>query len=71
MKRRSNLTLEPPSLEEAGAVGGRDRPTVDDREPEPIDPAHRASVERGLEQSRRGLHASDDEVEAAFDLFDR
>ena len=70
MKRRSNLTLEPPSPEAAGAVQGRDRPTVDDREPEPIDPAHRASVERGLEQSRRGLYASDEEIEAAFGLFD-
>jgi len=45
-------------------------PEIDKRPPEPIDPAHVKSVERGLEQARRGQYATDAEVEASFALFD-
>ena len=44
-----------------------DGTTMEDRRPpEPIDPAHAAVVERGMEQARRGLLASPDDVEAVF-----
>jgi hypothetical protein len=43
----------------------------DDREPEPIDPAHLADVLESLAQARRREFATDAEVEAAFRRFDR
>jgi hypothetical protein len=43
----------------------------DDREPEPIDPAHLADVLESLAQAKRREFATDAEVEAAFRSFDR
>jgi hypothetical protein len=40
-------------------------------EPEPVDPAHLATVLEGLEQAKRREFATDDELEAAFRRFDR
>lgn len=54
-------------LDWAGDIG---RP-VDDRPPEPIDPAHRAAVAEGLADIRAGRIASEAEIEAAFGLFRR
>ena len=42
----------------------------DDREPEPIDPAHLPAVLEGLAQAKRREFATDAEVEAAFRRFD-
>jgi hypothetical protein len=41
----------------------------DDSETEDIDPAHLADVLEGLAQARRGVFASEAEVEAAFRRF--
>lgn len=41
---------------------------VDRRPPETIDPAHKDSVERGMEQAKRGQYASDDEMDAIYRL---
>ena len=43
----------------------------DDREPEPIDPAHLAAVLEGLAQAERREFATDEEVEAAFRRFEK
>lgn len=43
----------------------------DERQPEPIDPAHLRAVLEGLTQARSGQFATADEVEAAFRRFDR
>ena len=43
----------------------------DNREPEPIDPAHLSAVLEGLAQAKRREFASDAEVEAAVRSFDR
>jgi hypothetical protein len=43
----------------------------DQREPEPIDPAHLADVLESLAQAKRREFATDQEVEAAFRRFDR
>ncbi len=42
----------------------------DEGEPEPIDPAHLADVLESLAQAKRGLFATDADVEAAFRRFD-
>ena len=44
---------------------------VDNREPEPIDPAHRAAVEAGLADMRAGRIATKAETEAAYARFGR
>jgi hypothetical protein len=41
-----------------------------DGEPEAIDPAHLSAVLEGLAQSKRGVFATETEVEAAFRRFD-
>jgi hypothetical protein len=43
----------------------------DQREPEPIDPAHLSAVLEGLAQAKRREFATDAEVEAAFRRFDK
>jgi hypothetical protein len=48
----------------------RDISTVDDDEPEEIDPAHLADVLESLAQARRRHFATEVEVEAAFRRFD-
>jgi hypothetical protein len=40
-------------------------------EPEPVDPAHLATVLEGLAQAKRREFATDDEIEAAFRRFER
>ena len=39
---------------------------VDRRPPEPIDPAHLASVEAGMEQARREQFAPDEEIDDLY-----
>ena len=36
---------------------------------EPIEPGHLNDVEAGLDEARRGVFASEDEIEAAFGRF--
>jgi DNA-binding TFAR19-related protein (PDSD5 family) len=43
----------------------------DEREPEPIDPAHLSDVLESLAEARRREFATDAEVEAAFRRFNR
>ncbi|HKX10082.1 MAG TPA: hypothetical protein VJN67_17920 [Stellaceae bacterium] len=42
----------------------------DNREPEPIDPAHLAGVLQGFKEARAGQFATEAEIEAAFRGFD-
>jgi hypothetical protein len=43
---------------------------ANESEPEPIEPAHLASVLEGLQQIKAGKYASAADVEAAFRHFD-
>ena len=45
--------------------------TGNEGDPEQIDPAHLPAVLEGLAQAKRRQFSSDDEVEAAFRLFER
>ncbi|MCX8253456.1 protein of unknown function [Beijerinckiaceae bacterium RH CH11] len=44
-------------------------PHVDERPPEPIDPAHRDAVAAGLADMRAGRIASKEEIEAVYARF--
>ena len=46
-------------------------PLVDERTPEPIDPAHRDAVAAGLADMRAGRIASKEEIEAVYARFAR
>ena len=41
-------------------------PAVNNRAPEPVDPAHRIAIEEGLAQPDRGEWASDGAIEAFY-----